>query len=415
MRTRFLTDESSYLTYKVAAHYIAYGVDYWASQPYTSYPERRRVIAMVDIVTPNFRSRRNQGEIINNPMWTVSYQRFERPSNVKGTTNGVGMPTLFEVNHIPVAGFNYDSHSTPNEAVDAICELYSSESSIAQTKAWANIDVSEMQMWASMGELPETIRMIVDLLKQAARLTIAAKRGDLKALAREVKKTKSFDTYADAWLMWRYGIRPLVGEITSLLKILESKPIVGKRQTFRGKHVVEVPDVITNIHAAWSQGGAGWDFRKKENTVRVFRAGVLVQIENSINSGLAMLGFDNPLEAIWELIPFSFIIDWFFNVGDIINAIIGNPSLSPVSSFVTETVSLTTVVECVGYSRNGDTDPTQVYCFGNNTITVDPGYVNTFITAKRRVPLAERYSLPTLRIKLDVAKLTDLALIARKL
>lgn len=415
MRTRLLVDERQDMTYKVAARYIEYGRDYWANQPYYTAVKRCRSIAMVDVVTKNFKSRRQQGEIVNNPMWKVSYQRFVRLSNVIGTTDGISKPTLFELNHLPVAGFYYEKYSTPNKAVDAFCAAFSSDSQIAQTKAWANIDVSEMQTWASLGELPETIRMIVDLLKQALKLTIAAKRGDVKTLVREVKKLRSFDTYADAWLMWRYGVRPLIGEITSLLKILESKPIIGKRQTFRGKHVIEVPDTITMIHVPWSQGGAGWDYRKRERLTGVFRAGVLVQIENSINSGLAMLGLDNPLEAIWELTPMSFILDWFVNVGDVINAIIGNPSLSPVCSYVTEEITQTTLMDCVGHSQNGDTNITQVYCFSNNTIAVDPGYCNTFITARRRVPLAERYALPRLRVSLSLAKLTDLALIARKL
>lgn len=415
MRTRYLVNEAVSKSYKPADSYIVYGYNQWAGQPTYNYAERRRVIAMVDTVTPNFKALRARGEIVNNPMWKVSYQRLEKPSNAHGTGPGDGICTYWELNCLPAAGFNYDLHSTPQAAVDALCSQYSSDSIVAQTKAWANIDVSEMQAWASLGELPETIRMIVDLLKQAMKLTIAAKRGDIKTLSKEVKKLRKFDTYADAWLMWRYGVRPLVGEITALLKILEAKPIVGKRQTFRGKHVVTPEDVVTYSHVNWSGGGAGWDFKTTEKLTTTFRAGVMVQIENSINSGLALLGLDNPLEAIWELIPFSFIIDWFFNVGDVINAIIGNPSLSPVCSFVTEEVTRTTLVETIGWSMRGDTTTCQLHAYTFGTTTMTPGYVNTFITAKRRVPLAERYSLPQIRVKLSLAKFTDLALIARKL
>ena len=415
MRTRILVDDANFVPYKVADSYIVYGENRWASQPYKYYADRRRVIAMVDVITEDFHRRSRNGEIINNPMWKVSYQRVEMPSNVHGTGTGNETCTYWELNFLPEAGFNYDLHSTPQSAVDALCDLYSSDSLVAQTKAWANIDVSEMQAWASLGEMPETIRMIVDLLKQAFKLTIAAKRGDTKTLLREVKKLRKFDTYADIWLLWRYGIRPLIGDITSLLKVLDAKPIVGKRQTFRGKHTLVYDDVVTNSHVNWSAGGAGWDFKTTERLFATFRAGVMVQIENSINSGLAILGLDNPLEAIWELIPFSFIIDWFVNVGDVISAILLNPSLSPVCSFVTEEVTRTAIVQCTGYSWNNDLEPCQVHSRIHNTMVMTPGYVNTFITAKRRVPLAERYSLPRVRVKMDLAKLTDLALIARKL
>lgn len=416
MRTRIFINEGTSVPYKVADAFIQNGINTWANQPVYSYVKNRRVLAMVDVVTPKFRSIQQSGGIVNNPMWKVSYQRNEKPSNVNGSVGaGLDVCSYWELNWVVPAGFNYDSYVTPQAAVDALCGQYSSDSEIAQASAWANIDVSEMQAWASIGEMPETIKMIVDLLKQAFKLTLAAKRGDMKTLIREVKKLRKFDTYADAWLLWRYGVRPLVGEITSLLKVLDATPIIGKRQTFRGKYNLIAEDVVTNSHVNFSAGGAGWDFKHTEKVNATFRAGVMVQIESTINSGLALLGLDNPLEAVWELIPFSFIVDWFLNVGDVINAIIGNPSLSPVCSFVTETVTRTSIVQCTGWSRNGDTQGCFTKSLANGTLTVEPGYSNTFITCKRRVPLAKRYNLPQIRVKLSWAKLTDLATIARKL
>lgn len=414
MRTRVLVNTGTLKPYKVSAE-IVNGVNIRANEPNYYAHNGRRLIAMVDTVTPNYRKRSRDGEILNNPLWKVSYQRDEKPSNVHGTGPGAGSCTYWEVNCKPAAGFVYDKYASPQAAVNALCDQYSSDSEIAQVKAWSNIDVSEMQAWASAGEFPETVRMIIDLLKQAIKLTIAAKRGDVKTIAKEFKKLKKFDTHADTWLMWRYGIRPLVGEITALLKILDAQPIKGKRQTYRGKLVNETIDATKMKHVNWSAGGAGWDFKISTKEYSTFRAGVMVQIENSINSGLAMLGIDNPLEAIWELIPFSFIIDWFFNVGDIIAAAVGNPSLSPVCSYVTEEITQSAIVETIGWSHNGDTTTCHKFASNAGTLIVTPGYVNTFITAKRRVPLAKRYALPTLRMNLSLAKLTDLALIARKL
>lgn len=36
---------------------------------------------------------------------------------------------------------------------------------------------------------------------------------------------------------------------------------------------------------------------------------------------LASFGITNPLELAWELIPYSFVIDWAFNVGNVLSGL----------------------------------------------------------------------------------------------
>lgn len=200
-----------------------------------------------------------------------------------------------------------------------------------------------------------------------------------------------------------------MGEIQGLLAVLDANPIKGKRQTFRAKHKVELDPVSTTsvVHATEK---VWFNFRHKVSSSRYYRAGVMVQIEAAINSAMALLGLDNPLEAVWELIPCSFIFDWFFNIGDIINAMVANPSLEAKASFVTEEFTRAENITCGPYSWfTGECHSTF------DSILLDPGVVSTWYTVKRRIPLAERFALPSLRLNLDVAKLTDLFLIARKL
>lgn len=417
MRTRVFQNEFVPGYYKVADEYVSRGVNLWAGTAVTMYPKSQKFMAMVDIVTPRFKSKRNQGEIVNNPMWKVVYQRAEKPTIVSGKGDDRSCASFWKLGWIPSVGVVLNT-ANPVATINDLCASYSSESEIAQTKAWANIDLSEMQAWASMGEFPETVKMIADILKVVYRSFFAVRRGDVGNLRKELKALKNFHNHAaDLWLMWRYGVRPLIGEIQALLKILSMKPLVGKRQTFRGKHTFDGTQHPTETysHKPWSAKGAGWDFKTKVIETRSYRAGVMVQIESDINSAAAILGLDNPISGAYELIPCSFILDWFFNVGDTIAAMVGNPSLSPVCSFVTEEVTSTTIANYYGYSQFPDSEPCQQQASANGSLLVEPGYVNTFITVKRRIPLAKRYNLPHLNLKLDAAKLLDLALIARQL
>jgi hypothetical protein len=49
------------------------------------------------------------------------------------------------------------------------------------------------------------------------------------------------------------------------------------------------------------------------------RTGGRVGIENLDLALASQLGVVNPASIAWELIPFSFIVDWFLNVGDFLN------------------------------------------------------------------------------------------------
>lgn len=139
-------------------------------------------------------------------------------------------------------------------------------------------------------------------------------------------------------------------------------------------------------------------------------------IDRGINQTAAIWGLDSPIEAAWELVPFSFIIDWFTNIGDIIGALILNPGLTPLSSWVTETISHSVTRTATGVVDYLAKDPPNCWARTTALEALDPFCkTSSWYTVKRRVPLAERYSLPSLNLNLNIAKLTDLALIARKL
>jgi hypothetical protein len=363
---------------------------------------------MVDVVTPNFHRLVAEGRIINNPMAKQTITMTSTPARLhrEGIQKSSGLPTVQEHGFV---GNGLGGSATPLLNVNMIALNsallpYEDEASVAVSSAWANVDESEIMALASLGEMPETVRWIASILRRAIRILSAFKA---KNLTRQTLKAlgKPCDTFSDLWLECRYAIRPLVFEMHQAVSALQSQIANGSRNTARGFHRVE--DVSSSSAISGSCSDICWTEIDTVSRHSNYRAGVLYTIDSDVNGIMSVWGLDKPLETIWELTPFSFIIDWFFNIGDIIASWSYNPSLHARASWITEEHKFTYKRELVdGVSSSS----------GANLWSVDewePGVYHLEHILKRRLPSPRRSIMPQLRINLDVSKISDIAAIGR--
>lgn len=123
------------------------------------------------------------------------------------------------------------------------------------------------------------------------------------------------DLASDSWLAWQYGVRPLVndlaGSMKAYLKARGVQPLIRKVNT-----------------ACKSEQFFKSDFDKFSNLFRSHEASLsgrsLVYAEFQTGGDAwttaQQLGLTNPALLAWELIPYSFVVDWFLNVGDFLEA-----------------------------------------------------------------------------------------------
>lgn len=111
---------------------------------------------------------------------------------------------------------------------------------------------------------------------------------------------------ADAWLSFRFGVLPLLGEIhtatTSLFEPLPVKRIEGRASGNASGKTITLADINwatfnVNFHAKW----AAEVVISNPNLFLAERSGLL-----------------NPASIAWEAVPFSFVIDWFLPIGPLI-------------------------------------------------------------------------------------------------
>lgn len=165
--------------------------------------------------------------------------------------------------------------------------------------------VNLAQAWA---ERQMTADLVGNTALKLAKAYKYAKKGNFKKAARALgaRPNKS----ASNWLELQYGWLPLLSDVYGAAEAL-AKRDSPQHWTITGKGVVREP---------WSNLGTRWYGRWRGRTVERGMQGVFVRLDyvpkNDFFVNLSNLGLTNPAQLAWELLPYSFIVDWIWPVGD---------------------------------------------------------------------------------------------------
>lgn len=113
---------------------------------------------------------------------------------------------------------------------------------------------------------------------------------------------------SSTWLELHFGWSPLVGDIYGAMDVLQT-PKFG-----------QIKSVGSASAPFVSEQYSSWLNRYASGTVGTRYEGVF-QVDNP-NAFLAdRMGLTNPATIAWELVPFSFVVDWFTNVGQVLGSL----------------------------------------------------------------------------------------------
>jgi hypothetical protein len=272
---------------------------------------------------------------------------------------------------------------------------------LATTQAFANIDVSEMLALATIAESRKSIDSMRAILIRAFKVARHVRKLDLRALRREFKPKELADRYMEA----RYAIRPLMYDAKGIAATI-NKNMSSVRRTYRGfsEDNVEVNDTAYNVDTSLWGTVADWSLKSTYEVSA--RAGILCDVSHSIAT---TLGTNQIFETAWELLPFSFIMDWFANTGDWIAAVTPNAGVKQRASWiVVREKSYQESILSASRSTASQNGYFGISCaFSPAFVTVTESSVDR--QTELSVPL-----LPSTRLRLDGYKLTDLGIILRK-
>lgn len=180
-----------------------------------------------------------------------------------------------------------------------------------------------------LGELAKTIRGIrhpFEGIKKAGQRYLdkleRARRGfgRLPPNKRDLLKSK---VLTDTWLETQYAWLPLFSDLDGAAEALGEFAYRSDSQVVSAKGIQETPHTVGTSVLSIGGGGELWYDVKTLSRVEVRYLGK-VTIKSNSELGYTKQNFgtslSNFLPTVWELIPYSFLIDYFTNIGVLIDS-----------------------------------------------------------------------------------------------
>lgn len=234
-------------------------------------------------------------------------------------------------------------------------------------------------------ELSSTARMFNSIGKKTLKLGALA--GGISPL-----EMRSILNVPGHWLEARYGLRPLLSDIEQLaehMKRLGKVTYDVSKQRKSRAYTVSVDPVVSYVEDA--------NFKSTKQLTTT----VTCSARGSVAALIKKQGAHfNPVVTGWELVPYSFVIDWFVDVGSTLKSL----SLAVVADEVTAAYGYHISAERV-FSFNMVAKPSyaKMRSYQNNG-----GSVYTMEHTVRSPILLSHLALPQPRLKLDSFKLADM-------
>jgi hypothetical protein len=204
-------------------------------------------------------------------------------------------------------------------------------------QARSRMKQSQVNLGVAFGERKQTARLIGDTASRLAKTVVNLKRGRIRAAMNELGITHKRhqprgQNWTQNWLELQYGWKPLLSDIHGACDALNGRNKGDWRVTVEATKKTEVDISARTSGSVAVLGGSSC------RALGFYSVHVRVDLlpENEAKISLSSCGITNPLLIAWELVPFSFVVDWLLPVGEFIeglDAMLGYNSATTCTSY----------------------------------------------------------------------------------
>lgn len=304
----------------------------------------------MDNPTVDFRRRRNNGEVIFNEMRSTRYQ-------LQGEADTIQVRRIYDGRMYEHQGAMADLRGlTTHATIEALAADMRARTATAARARVASPDVAGI---VSILERTETLALLAEPFRLLKYRTEPLRQLLVKALdAEERKRSRAISALgrgsdvtkrrrrapppeiasliANWWMKYRFGILPLMSDIEGVLKAL-SAPSGRTRETARASERDDRTFAGSRLSSNATWGNSEMRSYQEVWDLEV-RAGVLYDYETTLASRLGLTP-GAALGSVYDAITLSFVVDWFWNVGNVLDAITADLRGDILSQWVTTTIT----------------------------------------------------------------------------
>jgi hypothetical protein len=183
-----------------------------------------------------------------------------------------------------------------------------------------------------LGELKQTVDMFSKNAMRGANFIRHMRRGNWKKAADDLGlSSRAFresrgKNLANMWLEYSYGWAPYASSMYGLGETI-AEAVSRQSNLIEGNGKSKLSGTEEFVYGNWDVTAA-WEYSVKT----VLRA----DITNPMLHFLDSMGLTNPASVAWELVPFSFVVDWFIPVGNVLSALTSSSGLTWHGGQITE-------------------------------------------------------------------------------
>lgn len=195
-------------------------------------------------------------------------------------------------------------------------------------KAGVGIDANLAQDLSQIGQI---VRMLGTNTQRIVNSVKALKKGNIPGAvsalvagrtraSRNLGKPSVKKDLAENWLELQYGWKPLLMDIHGVFKALDlfnETPEPFVQQVTASAHRSTASATFFN-NLADSAAPKGVHLINATTRARIQ---IRFVVESPMKAFLQQTGFTNPVNLAWEILPFSFVADWFLPIGPFLEAL----------------------------------------------------------------------------------------------
>lgn len=318
----------------------------------------------------------------NFPVGTAGKKSVEVTNHFAGSLQEAYQSYHFDVKvTVPVsAGVSNAAYNWLLAQAQSFVPLTSSAASLHASAVY-DLQQGDMDLLTSLAEMNKTISYVVGRLKDIAHIISCVRRKDFSFLR------KAIPVNADPWLEARYAIRPLIIDAENAIRAFNNTGalVVLKRAS---RH--ESIDETHAVSGTFSDSDFSYSFSGNVVVTGVRKGGAIGKLSADLPN-LYKLGMFNFATTAVELIPWSFVFQWFVNMSGLLASLNPNPVYELQSGYT----SVRAEVQVIG-------DLTAQYAGSNVVIPISLYYKSNQRTVQKHAALL------ALDVNLNVPKLADL-------